>query len=276
MTKLGREIERIPMPAREVFLRDYVHAHRPAIITNLFEGEAIRQVTALSDAMEAFGSALLPVRPEYTSSTPAAAIQTLSFNQYWRLVRAEPSTSLMCTEAEIPARLLSQFTLPQACKAESSPAEEILALPRKYGDHDLLLNAFVGNRGNVAHLHYDGDQREVLLYQVFGIKEVILFAPDRGIHLQPLNSLTFSGLSLQAMSLAERISFARDHGGYWGELRPGDAVYIPALFWHFLNYSEDSMSFNIRFGRNRRCDRRNHRRVCATAAHRGGKGAQDA
>jgi lysine-specific demethylase 8 len=262
MTMSGKQLERIRMPERDVFFREFVYPQRPVIITDLFEGEPIRQITTLREASEAFGSASLPIRPEYTSASSAPA-RIMSFDDYWRLVRTEPSTAWLCAEAEVPARVLSLFTLPDACRAAAAPPDEILSLPRKYGDHDLLLNAFAANRGNFAHLHYDGDQREVLLYQVFGMKEVILFAPDRGIGLEPLNSLVFSGVSLQSMSPAERMAFVDENEGYWGLLHPGDTVYMPMLFWHFLEYAEDAMSFNLRFGRNRY-----NRFLCVDQFHR--------
>jgi lysine-specific demethylase 8 len=248
----AKQLERIRMPPRDEFFRDYVYPHRPVIITNLFEGDSIRQVTTLEEATEAFGGALLPLRREYTSApmgeTPT---RVMSFGDYWKMVRAEPSTSWMCTEAEVPARVLSLFTLPEVCKAPPHPPEEILSLPRRCGDHDLLLNVFVGNRGNVAHLHYDGDQREVFLHQVFGTKEVVLFPPNKGVGLEPLTSLVWSGVSLQSMTSAQRMEFIEANGGYCGTLYPGQTVYMPMLIWHFLEYTQDAMSFNIRFGRNR-------------------------
>jgi lysine-specific demethylase 8 len=32
---------------------------------------------------------------------------------------------------------------------------------------------------------------------------------------------------------------------------PGEAIYMPMLIWHYLEYVDDAMSFNLRFGRNR-------------------------
>ena len=48
-------------------------------------------------------------------------------------------------------------------------------------------NVFIAGRGNKAHIHYDGDQRQVLLYQVFGRKEVILLPPASGAPFKPLD-----------------------------------------------------------------------------------------
>ena len=260
-------IQRISMPDDAVFLREYVSKRTPVIITDLFDGQAIRQIKSVQDAANAFGAAKLRVQPEYVvaaESNLQTAEQILTFDEYWHFVRHNPSTSLMCSEYEIPAPIMALFELPTVCRARDLGESEYFSLPRKYGDHDLFANVFIGNRGNRAHLHYDGDHRQVFLYQVFGRKEVILFQPESGINLRPLDCLIgFSGIFLELMDEDERKSFVDANNGYYAVLQPGETVYLPMLIWHYLGYSDDAMSFNIRFGRNR-CGRF----LCADNLHR--------
>lgn len=249
----AKPIDRIRMPDVETFITQYVFKRKPVVITDLFAGQAIREITCLEDAKAAFGNVALRVRAEYasllTSSSPPD--QTMTFNEYWDLVSADPLTHLMCTEYEIPARIMTLFKLPDVC-TRNDTQPEILSLPRKHGDYDLHSNLFLANRHNKAHLHYDGDHRQVILYQVFGRKRVILFQPDNSVKLKPLDGPFFSasGVFLDELSEDEKLAFVDEADGYSTILHPGEAIYMPMLIWHHLEYTDDAMSFNIRFGRN--------------------------
>jgi hypothetical protein len=251
----ARALERISMPDDATFVHEYLYRRRPVIITDLFKNDDIARVRSLEDARRAFGSSTFKIGPEYTAAASKgkrSSEQAMTFDAYWNLVQRDRDTDLVCTEYEIPPRVMTAFTLPEVCRAKACDRDEILSLPLRCGDHDLLANVFMANRGNCAHLHYDGDHRHVLLYQVFGRKQVILFQPRSGIHLKPLDSLIgFSGVSLEKMSEEEKMRCVDEGDGYYGTLHPGETIYMPALIWHYLEYTDDAMSFNIRFGRNR-------------------------
>ena len=38
--------------------------------------------------------------------------------------------------------------------------------------------------------------------------------------------------------------------GFQCTLNPGEAIFIPAAYWHFVGYLTTGMSVNVRFGRN--------------------------
>lgn len=251
----AKEIARISRPDPETFLREYVETGTPVIITGLFEGEPIDRIRTLEDASAAFGHVPLNVQTEYTvaAESPETAVETtMTFDEYWAHVRAHPDTPLLCTEYEIPPSIMRMFRLPEMCLADDLDQPEVLGMPRKYGDHDLYLNIFVANRGNRAHLHFDGDHRQVLLHQMFGRKQVILFRPDACIHLRTTTASPWTpGIYLERMSPQEQLDFIEEVGGYHAVLEPGETIYMPALIWHYLGYLDDGMSFNLRFKRNR-------------------------
>jgi lysine-specific demethylase 8 len=251
-------IERISMPSREVFYRDYVLPRRPVIITNLFAQEPISEIRTMAAARKAFGDVALEVQTEYSSMAAdrgSAASGTLTLSEYLDFAEQHPDSRVMCTEYSTPARVAAQYRLPDLCRldARGIGASEILDLPRRWGDHDLLSNMFLGNRGNCAHLHYDGDHRQVLLYQVFGRKRVVLFQPPNGTKLNVLDAFMqgFCNTYLERMSDEEKSAFVDYADGYDAMLEPGEAVYMPMLIWHYLEYVDTGMSVNFRFGRNR-------------------------
>jgi uncharacterized protein (DUF1330 family) len=257
-----REIPRISMPAVGDFLREYVFRRRPVVITDLFATQEIAAIATVGDALHAWGAMPIQLQEEYASAEgknqPGEPV-VMEFADYIELVRTNPSSRLCCTEYETPARVLATFRLPAVCTeantATSSDADEIFGLPKKYGDFDLTTNTFIGNAGNVAHLHFDGDQRQVLLHEIYGRKRVVLFDPASALHLRtldgPYSRPSLAGLYLESMETDEKLGQIAFADGYHTILEPGETIYIPMLTWHHVEYLEDAMSVNLRFGRTR-------------------------
>jgi uncharacterized protein (DUF1330 family) len=258
-----REIPRISMPAIEDFLRDYVFKRRPVVITDLFATQEIAGIATVEGALQAWGGMPIQLQEEYTSAEgkdqPDQPV-VMEFAEYVELIRTDPSSRLCCTEYETPARILATFRLPEVCTAmktassgAGSDADEIFGLPKKYGDFDLTTNTFIGNVGNVAHLHFDGDQRQVLLHEVYGRKRVVLFDPPSALHLRtldgPYSRPSLAGLYLEAMETDEKLEQIARADGFHTILDPGETIYIPMLAWHHVEYLDDAMSVNLRFGR---------------------------
>ena len=252
-----KTIERIRTPGRMDFYSKYVLPQQPVILTDLFEGQPIGQLGTLERARTELADVPLAVQGGYGSLTSGATPTpgtVMRFAEYLRFIESDPDANLICTEYDTPARVSAQFRLPDICRAsrDELQAPDILGLPRRWGDHDLLSNMFLGNKGNYAHLHYDGDQRQVFLHQVFGRKRVVLFPPSAGAELDVANSFCpgHSNIYLERKSAGEKLEFIDAVGGYDGIMEPGDTVYIPMLFWHYLEYTDTGMSVNYRFGRN--------------------------
>ena len=246
----------MPDPAR--FVHEHVFGRQPVVITDLFAGQELAGIDTLEAAVAAWGTTALQLQEEYASAEgrdrPAEPV-SMSLGEYADFTRSNRSTRLCCTEYETPARVLATYRLPAICTATAGPGPEIFDLPRKYGDFDLATNIFVANGGNVAHLHFDGDQRQVLLHQVYGSKRVILFQPAAAIHLRtldgPFTRPSLAGLNLEDMSVDEKLALVDAADGYHTVLQPGETLYIPMLMWHHLEYLDDAMSLGLRFGRNR-------------------------
>jgi hypothetical protein len=252
-----REIPRTTMPPHADFLAEYVYTREPVVITDLFEGQEISEVETVDDAVRVWGDVDLVVQEEYTSAEGKAAPpepRVMSLREYIEFSGSNPSTRLCTTEYDTPARVLASFELPEICRV-THPGEEILGLPKKYGDYDLVTAIFLANAGNVGHLHFDGDQRDVILHQVYGRKRVILFPPASAKDLRtldgPYSRPSLAGVYLEDMSLEEKLDRVERAGGYHTVLEPGETVYIPMLMWHHLEYMDDAMSVNYRFGRSR-------------------------
>jgi lysine-specific demethylase 8 len=253
-----KEIPRISMPDEHEFFREIVFQRRPVVITDLFRQQEITAIADVDDALNAWGGMPIHLQEEYTSAE--GKIQQdqpvfMNFAEYQKLVQGDPSSRLCCTEYETPARVLATFCLPAVCTTTDSDSEEIFGLPKKYGDFDLTTNIFIGNLGNVAHLHFDGDQRQVLLHQIYGRKRVVLFDPASGRHLRtldgPYSRPSLAGLNLEVMDVEDKLEQISLADGYHTILEPGETIFIPMLMWHHVEYLGDAMSVNLRFGRSR-------------------------
>lgn len=253
-----RAIERIRMPDARTFYEQYVARRRPVIITDLFVNDPIREIDSLAQARAEFDAVHLRTRIEYIRAlekSHSGAGPVMTFGEYWDQASQPPSDRLICTECEIPARIMLQFSLPAACKALDLDRPEILDLPRRYGDHDLYTYVFMAPRGQTTHLHYDGDHRQILLYQVFGAKEFYLVEPSCGPQIRQLGTregfIGMFGAFFGELSQADRHALVEEAQGYHAIVEPGEALYMPMLIWHHVEYLEDAMSINLRFGRNR-------------------------
>jgi hypothetical protein len=248
-------IERIPVTDSLTFEQDFVRRQRPVIFTNLFVGQPIASLNTQGRIKRAFGNTGIHVVCEYykdfvrSGSLFSAERAPSTIEGYLDRLEEEPRTPLLITEQTIPSAILGSLTVPELCRYRFGSD----------GTKELLGEMFLAGKGNVAHLHFDWDHRHVLLYQVFGRKRICLIHPKQSAILNPV--LNMSLANLEGMNHKDRRAFIRYLGGYEETLRPGEAIYIPPLMWHYLEYIDTAMSIGLRFGRTkfgRICQERFH------------------
>jgi lysine-specific demethylase 8 len=249
-------VPRIAAPAPAVLLRDFLLPARPVILTGLFDGAPLSVVRTLQVARRELSDVELEIQPNYLVFLETGSRGTprrMRFSEYLDQVEREPRTRDQCVEFPTPQALLRRL-----------PAPDYAGL----GDvDDWVSSTFVANAGNFNHLHYDDDQRNVLLYEVFGTKRFSLISPDQAPKLDAY--LTFDTEIRRALARVP----ARDANGraylqtfpdepsreaflsYLGAsdclLHPGETLFMPALWWHYVEYRDTSLSITYRLGRNR-------------------------
>lgn len=241
------EIDRTQNLDRETFWKRYVRPAKPVVITDLLNGTPIAGLRTREGAVAELGRMPILVRPEYgrsllstleagpdTSRKP----ETVSLRGYFRIIDTDPTTTRMCIEEPTSPELAALAPVPKLCTKRDGSV-----------DDGLKSTIFVGNQGNAAPLHYDGDSRHVLLYQVFGTKRVVVIGAQHGAALRPIAN--FSTLRWSKCPSNERFELLDKLGGVETVIGPGEAIFMPALSYHAADYIEDGMSLNFRFGRNR-------------------------
>lgn len=159
----------------------------------------------------------------------------MTIGEYLRLVDDSGGMVKPRIAFEPPAAARVWFKLPPVCAAQPGESEA------------MVLACLVGTRGSFSQLHFDKDGLHGLLYQVYGRKRVAVIAADAAHKLAPFTQ--FSRWCLQNFTDADRAAFLRYTGGSEAVIGPGEAIYLPAFCWHFVDYLDDCWSLNIRFRR---------------------------
>jgi Cupin-like domain len=110
---------------------------------------------------------------------------------------------------------------------------------------------FTGGAGSITHMHYDIDLPHILHTQFGGRKRVLMFAHDqqRKLYRKPWEVLSLADFSnyyvdgkidyekFPALKLAEGFDFI---------LEPGDTLFMPAGYWHHMEYLESGFAMSLR------------------------------
>lgn len=159
-------------------------------------------------------------------SEPRSAMRSMSLKEYYSKDTACDLS--MVSEAEIPTVLMSQLSLPGWI--------EPLRKSR----------LFAGKAGCVSDLHQDWLSHWLLHINLFGRKRFFLLHPEHSCRVSPVQNL--AGIDFRGMSPIQKSQFLNLAQGRQIELEPGDCLLQPPLWWHHVEYLEDSCSLSIGFG----------------------------
>ncbi|XP_042883072.1 bifunctional peptidase and arginyl-hydroxylase JMJD5-like isoform X2 [Penaeus japonicus] len=112
------------------------------------------------------------------------------------------------------------------------------------GEEEPRLHAWIGPRGTVSPLHHDPDHN--ILVQVVGYKYIRLYAEDQSSLLYPHPDPLLSNTSQAEIEGPETDWPLLQQAQYHDlVLAPGEAVYIPPRYWHYVRSL--STSFSVSF-----------------------------
>jgi len=253
-------LDRIPCALFSERLPELIKLGRPAIVTELFRGQPLEQISDRQKVGELLGTTKVTISQNYINANlervrnyqsgiraPKELGRTPgTFAQYMDLIARDPASRCAVCEEPTPSNLLDGIdlhtfgidTVVGGCRNATplNPAPSTTA-------NSLM---FVANGGNSSDLHADGDGRDVLLYQGFGRKRVVLFPSEAAPRLHPIAN--YSTVPIARMDEAERTAFITYAGGVEHVLIPGEALFMPAFIWHHFDYLDLSMSISFRFG----------------------------
>ncbi|MFZ1530509.1 MAG: cupin-like domain-containing protein [Ferruginibacter sp.] len=160
----------------------------------------------------------------------------MKFGDYLRKVKAGP--------LDLRIFLFNIFQhAPQVVQDFSWPDELMKGFVKKY---PML---FVGGQGSITHMHFDIDMSHILHTQFAGKKRVLLFPFEEQYKLyrKPWEVLSLANYanyyekfdyeSFPAVKLAR---------GYEVILEHGDTLFMPAGYWHHMEYLEAGFAMSLR------------------------------
>ena len=108
---------------------------------------------------------------------------------------------------------------------------------------------FVGGEGSVTHMHFDIDMSHILHTQFAGKKRVLLFPYEEGdkLYRKPWEVLSLANYAGYSQSFDyESFPAVKNAHGYEVILEHGDTLFMPAGFWHHMEYIESGFAMSLR------------------------------
>ncbi|HMX40104.1 MAG TPA: cupin-like domain-containing protein [Saprospiraceae bacterium] len=227
-------VERRSGLTRETFAREYLEPRIPVAFTDLTASWAARQKWTIEHFKANYGHLQVPVvsnnysKPGKGYMTPDRVI---SFREYLEIIESGPTDLrifLWNIFREAP-ELRKDFSIPDIMD----------------GFVDELPFMFFGGEGSKVALHYDIDMSHVFLNQIHGRKRVILFSPDqsRQLYHHPYTVASYVDLNRPDYQKYPALSFAK---GYEVMLQPGETLFMPSGYWHYIEYTDGGYSISLR------------------------------
>ncbi|GAA4336702.1 hypothetical protein GCM10023149_45760 [Mucilaginibacter gynuensis] len=104
---------------------------------------------------------------------------------------------------------------------------------------------FFGGEGSSVRYHYDIDMSHIFLTQFKGVKKIWLFPLDQSPLLYKL-PYNFHGMANLNNPDYDKHPGLKYLNGYECELQPGETLYIPSGYWHYIKYATEGYSVSMR------------------------------
>ena len=226
----------------EVFKRDFYRPGVPVVIRNLSHNWPALGKWNWDYFKKLVGDKKVPLYNNVKSDayTPInTADDYKTFGEYIDMIRSGPSAWRIF--------LFNIFDhAPQLIKDFTWPEQLMKGFIKKY---PML---FTGGAGSITHMHYDIDLSHILHTQFGGRKRVLMFPykEQHKLYRKPFEVLSLADFSyyyeqnggpdydkFPALKLAEGFDFI---------LEPGDTLFMPAGYWHHMEYLEPGFALILR------------------------------
>lgn len=232
-------LELIPVERRtgltpDAFASEFLHPMLPVVFTDLMAAWPAREKWTIEHFKSKYGHLQVPVvsnnysKPGKGYMTPDRVI---SFREYLEIIESGPTDLrifLWNIFREAP-ELRHDFSIPKIMD----------------GFVDELPFMFFGGEGSKVALHYDIDMSHVFLNQIHGRKRVLLFAPEQSRHLyhHPFTVASYVDLNRPDYQKYPALAHAK---GYEVVLQPGETLFMPSGYWHYIEYTDGGYSISLR------------------------------
>lgn len=232
-------IDRVEEIAPQEFTEKYFKPRKPVIIAGLSKSWPARHKWTWQHFIDLVGNEMVGL---YNNTRADANTKVngydeeMRFGDYLEMVRKGP--------VELRIFLFNIFKYaPQLVQDFTWPDHLMRGFLKKY---PML---FVGGAGSVAHMHYDIDLSHIMHTQFVGRKRVLLLPNDQSplIYKMPLTVESAASFVGWENGVDEEkfpaLKYAR---GYTTILEHGDTLFMPAGYWHHMQYMDSGFAMSLR------------------------------
>ncbi len=232
-------VDKVDSISAEDFKNNYYNKKIPVIITDLAKKWPAYEKWNFDYFIDKVGEAEVGVynnvkSDSYTPINTADAY--MKFGEYLKKVKAGP--------LDLRIFLFNIFQhAPDIVKDFSFPEELMTGFVKKY---PML---FVGGQGSITHMHFDIDMSHILHTQFIGKKRVLLFPHEEQhkLYRKPWEVLSLANFANYSESFDyENFPAVKKAKGYEVILEHGDTLFMPAGFWHHMEYIEAGFAMSLR------------------------------
>ncbi|MEX6689844.1 cupin-like domain-containing protein [Danxiaibacter flavus] len=231
-----KEIEHLSGPGQqETFSKSFYTHKRPVILNDFLADKTVLSKWTFDFLADQAGDQLVDIygkedtHNEWVTSPPVARI---TFREYLSLIQTAPT----------PLRLFlfnllkKKPQLKKDLKINDVTGGKILTW---------LPYLFFGGEESSVRYHYDIDMSDVFLTQLHGVKRIMLFSQDQSKLLYKL-PFNFHGPVNLADPDYQQFPALRNLQGWTCDLHPGETLFIPSGFWHYIQYTTAGYSVSYR------------------------------
>jgi hypothetical protein len=227
-------VERRSGLTRETFAKEYLEPLKPVVFTDLTAKWPAISKWTVDYFKKNYGYLMVPVvsnnysRPGKSYMMPDMHI---TFREYLEIMEAGPS--------DLRIFLWNIFRkAPELRKDFSMP--DIMD-----GFVNEVPFMFFGCEGSRVALHYDLDLSHVFLNQIHGRKRVVLFPQEQSRNLYHLPFTVASHVNVLKPDF-EKYPALHNVKGHEVMLMPGETLFIPRGYWHYIEYTDSGYSISLR------------------------------
>lgn len=229
-------VERVKRMTPDEFIKAYVKPQKPVVIEQLIEDWPARSLWRFEYFKEIAGDLEVPlynskpITAKYMYNEPQAKMK---LKEYIDLLLKEPTDLRLFLFNLIKER-------PELQKHIKYPQ---LGLRLLQG----LPFLFVGGQNSKVFMHHDIDFANILHIHLLGEKRCLIFPPSETKYLYKVpNSLkTNDGIDFSNPDFQKFPALAMAKG-FTTDLSPGETLYMPEGYWHYMHYKTPGFSLSMR------------------------------
>ena len=229
-----KPIEKKSGLTREIFAEKYLEPRTPVVFTDLMNNWQAKTNWTIDKLKNKYGQLEVPIiTPNY--SNPGKGYMEpelyMSFGEYLTLLERGPMPYriFLWNIFKHAPEMVNDFELPNI-------------MDGFFKDFPFM---FFGGQGSVTPMHYDIDMSHVFLNQLHGRKRVVLFSPEQSKNLYHHPYTVASYVDINQPDYKKFPALAKVTG-HEVILNPGDTIFIPSGFWHYIEYTDGGYSIALR------------------------------